>query len=120
MESVSIHEEGVIAGTQLQSEVVEISTWNMLDEVHWSQVNTYLELHDILTLRCVALNWYAIIIAYSTRETPIFWRTGYYFSEGSGSRSLCARLVVPPVWQTDTLGILSAYTNRSVFLMKLS
>ena len=105
MESVSIHEEGAIAGTQLQSEVVEIRTWNMLDEVHWSQVNTYLELHDILTLRCVALTWYVLIIAYSARETPIFWRTGYYFSEGSGSRSLYAMLGVPPLWQEDTLEI---------------
>ena len=106
--SDSTHEKGAIAGTQMLSEVVEISTWIKLYEVHWCQVHTYLNLHDILTLRCVALTWYVAIIAYSSRETPILWRTGYYFNEASGSRSLCAMLGVPPVWQINTLGIWPA------------
>ena len=60
VESVATHEEGAIAGSQLQKEEVDMgmwSTWNMLEEVHLGQVNTYLDLPDILTLRCNALTW---------------------------------------------------------------
>ena len=63
----------------MQSEVIETSTWNTLYEVYWCQVNTYLDFHDILTLRCVAFTWYVAIIAYSSREAPVFLQDGLLF-----------------------------------------
>ena len=103
-------EDKVVIVLHMTREEDEDSTRCTLDDALWCYINSYLDLSDIFSMRCVTPTWNIATIAYPSRRTPIIERLHFDPAEELGGRQN-SNVVIDesPVWQENLLGVRPVY-----------